>query len=662
LRRGWLSQQDQPTFEAFLQPLTHLEWPILAVLSDKQTGLVPAVATVCPHSRYQFCQAHYRRNLAEPLAEADAAFKGALRNTVRQQVGDLIRQEPRTMPGQAGIVTVTGLVPSLLEKPTAPAAQSSPLRDTLTAPESTANEIIAPLFRHPRSLRTLKGRPPFRLAGMETYERLQNVAQCSLDLLAERYDQRLAHLSQGLQSALAPFAQPYQACQQGAAWLRDIAYILVVGFTINCRVFLPRPLRYTVGGCWMDTQTFFVPGGSLCAVLHRSTTPTFRLTFWNTRAGLDASALVATTSGNVPPGCCSCTTIPWRPTARQRPRSMCIPTPYGSGDAVGPAVIVRSTMRLAGAPSPVFPPQDHAVVKAIAWAVVHETKGPLSRQSLAEVTARARLAVGKPLSRSTVWRLRDADAITPWPYPSWILPRAPQFAPKAGGMRDLDAGQGHGAPLGANDDSLSAEEKTSIQARIRGHPSLRPAPGRTRRVEHADDRGGALPYLAAWDVPRGFVMGRCAPWTGMVPCGRRVTPVMTQEPARSAERVFWGVDNGSTHRGQAAVRRLVKAYANTIVVHTPIHARWLNQGDISCAIVQRKVRTPNDFRRVEAVEHRLRLSEALSNQQPHPFVWTFTRAKLAACLKRLEAHRAITDQGQAVPGFPDMDQEESFAA
>jgi hypothetical protein len=226
LRSGWLAQQDQPTFEAFLQPLKHLEWPILAVLSDKQTGLVPAVATVFPHSRYQFCQAHYLRNLAEPLAEADAAFKGELRETVRQQVGDLIRQEPRTAPGQAGVLTVTGLLPSPLEKPTAPPSQSPAPRDTRTAPESKADEVISQLFRHTRYLLTLKGRPPCRLAGIETYERLQNVARCSLDLLAERYDPRLAQLYQGLQAALSPFAQTYQLFQQGAAWLRDIAYIL----------------------------------------------------------------------------------------------------------------------------------------------------------------------------------------------------------------------------------------------------------------------------------------------------------------------------------------------------------------------------------------------------------------------------------------------------
>jgi hypothetical protein len=62
LRSGWLCQQDQPTFAALLEPLPHLDWPILVVLSAKQTGLVPAVATVLPHSRPQFCQAHYLRN------------------------------------------------------------------------------------------------------------------------------------------------------------------------------------------------------------------------------------------------------------------------------------------------------------------------------------------------------------------------------------------------------------------------------------------------------------------------------------------------------------------------------------------------------------------------------------------------------------------------
>ena len=226
LRSGWLCQQDQPTFEAFLEPLQYLEWPILAVLSDKQTGLVPAVTTVLPHSHYQFCQAHYLRNLAEPLAEADTAFKGELRKAVREQVGDVLHQEARTAPGHAGVLTVTGLLPSPLAKPTAPVSQPPTPRGTLTAPESAAEEVITQLVRHTRYLLTLKGRPPLRLAGLETYERLHNVAQLSLDLLAERYDPRLTQLYQGLRSALTPLAETYHALHQGAAWLRDIAYIL----------------------------------------------------------------------------------------------------------------------------------------------------------------------------------------------------------------------------------------------------------------------------------------------------------------------------------------------------------------------------------------------------------------------------------------------------
>jgi len=226
LRSGWRARLDQPTFAAFLAPLKPLEWPILAVLSDKQTGLVPAVATIFPNSRHQFCQAHYLRNLAAPLAEADAAFKGELRKTVREQVGDVLRQEPRRQPGQAGVFTVTGLLPSPVEESTAPTGQRPGPSAAPTAAEPEAAKVLTQLLCHTRYLLTRKGRPPFRLAGMETYERLHSVACVRLDLLAKRYEPRLAQLSQGLRAALSPFAEPYHALHQGAAWLRDIASIL----------------------------------------------------------------------------------------------------------------------------------------------------------------------------------------------------------------------------------------------------------------------------------------------------------------------------------------------------------------------------------------------------------------------------------------------------
>jgi hypothetical protein len=76
------------------------------------------------------------------------------------------------------------------------------------------------------------------------------------------------------------------------------------------------------------------------------------------------------------------------------------------------------------------------------------------------------------------------------------------------------------------------------------------------RVEHEYQRGGALAYLAAWDVGQARLFGRCEPSTGIAPFGRLVAQVMASEPYASAARVFWVVDNGSSHRGQASIDRL----------------------------------------------------------------------------------------------------------
>ncbi len=292
----------------------------------------------------------------------------------------------------------------------------------------------------------------------------------------------------------------------------------------------------------------------------------------------------------------------------------------------------------------IFPPLDHALVKAVACELVAETRQPLSRQSLADVTARTRNALGKPISRSTVWRILDMDAIKPWRYKYWIFPRDLRFAEKAGPILDLYAGLWQGQPLGPKDHILSADEKTSIQARRRCHPSLPPALGRPAYIENEYKRGGALQYLAAWDVRRGYVMGRCEPKTGSAPFGRLVKQVLAEEPYRSGERLFWIVDNGSSHRGAAAKKRLRQVDSRIILVHTPVHASWLNQVEIYFSILQRKVLTPNDFTDLEALQLRLALYEELSNQNPTPFQWKFDRTKLTALLAKIEARqKALAD-------------------
>jgi DDE superfamily endonuclease len=274
----------------------------------------------------------------------------------------------------------------------------------------------------------------------------------------------------------------------------------------------------------------------------------------------------------------------------------------------------------------------------MACEAVAETELPISRQSVADLTGRARKALGKAISSSTVWRMLHEDAIKPWQYEHWIFPRDPLFAEKAGRILDLYAGYWEGQPLGTQDYVLSSDEKTSIQARQRRHDEQPPGPGRTRRIETEYKRGGALQYLAAWDVHRGIVMGRCEKRTGIRPFGCLVTQILKQEPYCDATRLFLVVDNGSSHRGKRAVERLRRRDKRMILVHTPVHASWLNQVEIYFSIIQRKVLTPNDFPNLDAIRLRLALYEELTNRQPKPFARKFTRHDLTDWLKRASPH------------------------
>jgi DDE superfamily endonuclease len=287
-----------------------------------------------------------------------------------------------------------------------------------------------------------------------------------------------------------------------------------------------------------------------------------------------------------------------------------------------------------------FPPLERAIVTSIACDVVARTGNPLSRQSTTDLAKRAQEELHRPISRSTVWRILDEDAIKPWQYEHWIFPRAADFFAKAAVVLDLYAGYWQGERLEPFDRVLSSDEKTSIQARIRCHASLPPGPGRPRRVETEYERGGALQYLAAWDVQEGLVMGRCEAKTGLAPFGRLVDQVMGRPEYHAAQRVFWVVDNGSSHRGVASVNRLQKAYANAILVHTPVHASWLNQVEVYFSLLQRKVLTPNDAADLQEVALRIRLYEELTNRQPRPFNWRFTKYDLFALLQRLAKREA----------------------
>lgn len=275
-------------------------------------------------------------------------------------------------------------------------------------------------------------------------------------------------------------------------------------------------------------------------------------------------------------------------------------------------------------------------IKALACQLPKDLGLPFSRLTRDDIARQAvQRGIVASISGATVWRWLSADAIRPWCYRSWIWPRDPHFEQKAGCILDLYHRTWNGKALGDNDFVISSDEKTSIQARRRLVPTTPSTPGRVARVEHEYERKGALAYIAAWDVHRAKLFGLCRATTGIAAFHDVVEMVMSQEPYRSAHRVFWITDNGPSHRGTKAIDRLGHWHPNAILVHTPVHASWLNQVEIFFSVLQRKVLTPNDFENLEELESRIISFQSLYEGNAKPFEWKFTRDDLKTLLSKL---------------------------
>lgn len=293
---------------------------------------------------------------------------------------------------------------------------------------------------------------------------------------------------------------------------------------------------------------------------------------------------------------------------------------------------------------------ERAAVVALACQLPAATGVPLARwtgpELAAELTAQG--LVTSPVSASSILRILAEHPVKPWQYQSWIYPRDPDFATKATVVLDLYQGRYEGRPLRPGDRILSVDAKPSIQARGRCHPTLPAAPGRPARVEHEYVRNGALALLAALDVHTGKVFASTPKTTGIAPFMELMTQVMSQPEYANAPRVFVIVDNGSDHRGRAAIDRLRKAHPNAIMIHTPVHASWLNQAEIFFSIIQKKVVTPNDFASTTELSRTLLAFVDRYNQTARPFNWKFTADDLTTLLRRINEH----EQTPATTGPP----------
>ena len=206
---------------------------------------------------------------------------------------------------------------------------------------------------------------------------------------------------------------------------------------------------------------------------------------------------------------------------------------------------------------------------------------------------------------------------------------------------DLYQGYYQGQRLQPGDRILSVDAKPSIQARSRCRPTIPAARGRPVRVEHEYVRHGALALLAALDVRTGKVFAATPAATGIAPFMNLIGQVMSRPEYKDAPRVFVIVDNGSDHRRQTATGRLRDAYPNAIMIHTPVHASWLNQTGIVFSVIQKKVLTPGDFPGLGTLSHTLLAFVHRYNRTARPFNWKFTADDLTALLRRISQREQL---------------------
>jgi hypothetical protein len=241
------------------------------------------------------------------------------------------------------------------------------------------------------------------------------------------------------------------------------------------------------------------------------------------------------------------------------------------------------------------------------------------------------------ISRSTLCRWYQQDALRPWRYRYWLFPRDPRFLEKATVVLDLYHGFWQGEPLGPDDFILSADEKSQLQILARRHPTQAPQPGHVGQVEFEYERLGTLTYQAALDVRRGIVIGQIESSNCIATFNQLTDRVMSQAPYKTARRVFWIVDNGGSHHPATFPTRLSNRHEHAIAVHLPIHASWLNQIELYFSILARKALTPRDFANGDEMAHRILAFEKRFSDQSRPFNWKFTAEDLRERTKSLSS-------------------------
>jgi transposase len=297
---------------------------------------------------------------------------------------------------------------------------------------------------------------------------------------------------------------------------------------------------------------------------------------------------------------------------------------------------------LADLPRPGRPRQISAVLRAAVVALACQlpaaTGVPLSRWTGPELAAEiGKAGLASPISVSSILRILAEHPIKPWQYQSWIYPRDPDFAAKATVILDPLPGVLPG-------ETAAARRPDPVRGRQAVHPGPQPLP--PNQPARTGPPGARRARIPAQRRPRPAGRTRRAHREGLRrhPRNHRHQAIHDADGPGHDPAALQGRTQGVRHRrqwlghrGQAAAGRLRKAHPNAIMIHTPVHASWLNQAEIFFSIIQRKAVTPNDFASLDELSHTLLAFVNRYNATARPFNWKFTAADLADLLDRISA-------------------------
>jgi transposase len=325
-----------------------------------------------------------------------------------------------------------------------------------------------------------------------------------------------------------------------------------------------------------------------------------------------------------------------------------IPTPSPSGAAASNGSACRAcSIAPAAADRPLFPPQDKHKVLALATTPPADVGVPTSHWSLDDLAFHIlQDAHYRDMSRSTIQRILAEADLQPHRCRYWLQSHDPDFEVKTLAICDLYL---QALPLYAQGELIiSTDEKTSIQALERRHPTLPGRPGQVEKREFEYRRHGTRCLLGSLVVPTGQVIGSVTARRGKWDFVRHVRDVVVQFP--QTKRFHWVMDNLNTHWTLELCRYLAKdsgcwtkelekqwrtgkgrrafltsGCSRHMVHFTPKHGSWLNQIEIWFGVLSRRVLRRGSFTAVADLTKKMLDFIAYYNAHfAHPYEWTYT--------------------------------------